>query len=175
MKTETPTIKQYREIKEQHQDKILLLKKELSVGSITVQEVIPQTFELDPLAAASLQKSLDFFASVGLTFETFGNNTFILRTIPTFSHHCLNQDDLIEIMAVVRDETAGTTVFFEKILQMMACRAVILANQLLERREMEALLDRLAETDGSFTCPHGRPTVLVFSEQAIARNFRRHS
>ncbi|MBT9168411.1 MAG: DNA mismatch repair protein MutL [Syntrophomonadaceae bacterium] len=90
------------------------LKKELSVGSITVQEVIPQTFELDPLAAASLQKSLDFFASVGLTFETFGNNTFILRTIPAFSHYCLNQDDLLEIMAVVRDETAGTTVFLKE-------------------------------------------------------------
>ncbi|MBS3900552.1 MAG: DNA mismatch repair endonuclease MutL [Dethiobacter sp.] len=149
------------------------LKKELSAGSITVQEVIPQTFELDPLAATALMKSLDLFAVLGLTFETFGNNTFILRTIPAFSHRCLNQDDLIEIMAAVRGEAVETTAFFEKILQMMACKAAIKANQLMERREMEALLERLAETDGPFTCPHGRPTVLVFSEQALARNFRR--
>ncbi|MBS3887201.1 MAG: DNA mismatch repair endonuclease MutL [Firmicutes bacterium] len=151
------------------------LKKELSQGSITVQEVIPQTFELDPLAAAALEKSLDFFATLGLTFETFGNNTFILRSIPAFSHRCLNQDDLTEIIAVVREEAAGTTVFFERTLQMMACKAAIKANQLMERREMETLLERLADTDGPFTCPHGRPTVLVFSEQALARNFRRHT
>jgi DNA mismatch repair protein MutL len=151
------------------------LKKELSVGSVTVQEVIPQTFELDPLAAAAMQNSLDFFANLGLTFETFGNNTFILRTVPAFSHYCLNQDDLTEILAVVREETGGTTIVFEKILRTLACKAAIKANRSMERREMEALLEQLAETEGPFTCPHGRPAVLVFSEQALARNFRRHS
>jgi len=151
------------------------LKKEMSSGSITVQEVIPQTFELDPIAAAALHKSRDFFNDLGLTFETFGNNTFILRTMPIFFRRCLNHDDLIEIMATARDETAGTTIFFEKVMQMMACRAAIKANQLMARQEMETLLDRLAETASPFTCPHGRPTVLVFSEQTLARNFRRHS
>ena len=151
------------------------LKKELSAGPIPVQEVIPQPFELDPLASAALLESLDFFATLGLTFETFGNNTFILRTIPAFSHHLLNQDDLTEIMKVVRDETAGATAVFEKTLQMMACKAAIKANQFMEQREMETLLERLAETDGPFTCPHGRPTVLVFSEQTLARDFRRRS
>lgn len=151
------------------------LKKELSVGPIIVQEVVPQPFELDPLTAAALLESLDFFTALGLAFETFGNNTFILRTIPAFSHHCFNQNDITEIMAAVRDEEAGSTAFFEKTLQMMACKAAIKANRSMEPREMETLLERLAETDVPFTCPHGRPTVLVLSKQTLARNFRRHS
>lgn len=151
------------------------LKKELSEGSLPVQEIVPQTFELDPLTASVVEEFLDFFATFGLTFEAFGNNTFILRTMPFFPHYCLNRDDLLEIMGAVREKETGITAIFERILQMMACKAAIKANQLMEQQEMEALLERLAATNGPYTCPHGRPTTLIFSEQALAKSFRRQS
>lgn len=149
------------------------LKIELSQGKLPVQEVIPQTFELDPLAAEALQKSLEFFANLGLTFETFGNTSFILRTIPLFFRECLNQDSLTEMISMLTATDTDSTVLFEQALQMMACKAAVKANHPLEKREMETLLENLADTDAPHTCPHGRPTVLVFSEQSLARNFRR--
>ena len=147
------------------------LKRELSDGSLPVQDVIPQTFELDPLTAAALAKSLHIFAELGLSFETFGNNTFILRSIPMFFRHCLNQEDINELLATVTE--ADNTQLFEKTLQMMACKAAVKANQVLEPTEMVALLNNLADTYEPNTCPHGRPTVLVLTQQALAKNFRR--
>ncbi|EEG78544.1 DNA mismatch repair endonuclease MutL [Dethiobacter alkaliphilus] len=147
------------------------LKRELSDGTLPVQDVIPQTFELDPLTAAALLKSLNIFAELGLRFETFGNNIFILRSIPMFFRHCLNQDDLTEILNSAAD--ADNTHLFEKTLQMMSCKGAVKANQSLDPKEMSALLNNLAETSQPHTCPHGRPTVLVLTEQAVARNFRR--
>jgi DNA mismatch repair protein MutL len=149
------------------------LKRDISQGTLPVQEVIPQTFELDPLTAETLTKSLTFFYELGLTFERFGNNTFILRTIPLFFRECLYQDSLVEIISAMTEDKADSIFLFEKALQMMACKAAIKANKPLEKREMDTLLQHLAETDEPYTCPHGRPTVLVFTEQMLAKNFRR--
>jgi DNA mismatch repair protein MutL len=149
------------------------LKKEISQGTLPVQDVIPQTFELDPAAAASLSESLEFFSELGLKFETFGNNTFILRTIPLFFRHCLKQAELMEIITATTEGEATSVSLFEKTLQMMSCKAAVKANQALEKREMETLLDHLRATDKPFTCPHGRPTALIFSEAALAKSFRR--
>ena len=148
------------------------LKKDLSLGGLPVQEVLPQTFDLDPQTASTLLGSLDLFAQLGLTFEHFGNNTFILRTMPLFFRHCLNQDELTALLAIAHD-TVTTASLFEKTLQIMACKAAVKANHPLEKSEMARLLDNLTGCEQPHTCPHGRPTVLVFSEQSLAKNFRR--
>ncbi|MBS4031286.1 MAG: DNA mismatch repair endonuclease MutL [Clostridiales bacterium] len=147
-------------------------KRDLAAGDIPVQEVLPQNFELDAAEAVGLTNSLKLFAQLGLTFEPFGNNTFILRTVPLFFRQCLNQDDIMEFVTAAVHQ-GETTALFEKALQMMACKAAVKANHAMSKEEMAALLRNLAETDQPNTCPHGRPTVLVFSKDLLARNFRR--
>ena len=147
-------------------------KQDLAAGDMPVQDVLPQTFELETAEAAGLTASLKLFAQLGLTFEPFGNNTFILRTVPLFFRQCLNQDDIMEFVtaSVYHGET---TALFEKALQMMACKAAVKANHAMGKEEMATLLRNLAETEQPNTCPHGRPTVLVFTKDLLARNFRR--
>jgi DNA mismatch repair protein MutL len=55
----------------------------------------------------------------------------------------------------------------------MACKGAIKANRQLERSEMSALLQNLAATAEPYTCPHGRPTVMVIAAETVDRNFRR--
>lgn len=148
------------------------LKKDLSLGGLPVQEVLPQTFDLDPQTASTLLGSLDTFTQLGLTFEHFGNNTFILRTMPLFFRSSLNQDELTALLAIAHDSVTAASLF-EKTLQIMACKAAVKANHPLEKAEMAKLLDNLTGCEQPHTCPHGRPTVLVFSEQSLAKNFRR--
>jgi DNA mismatch repair protein MutL len=148
------------------------LKKDVSGGGLPVQEVLPQKFELDAQTAVTLESSLKVFAQFGLNFESFGNNTFILRTVPLFFRQCLNQDDLVALIDHAQDRV-NTTSLFEKTLVMMACKAAVKANHTMDIAEMARLLENLAQSVQPHTCPHGRPTVLVFNEQALARNFRR--
>lgn len=149
-----------------------MYKRDLSQGQIPVQEVIPQTFELDAISAENLRKNMKIFANLGLSFEEFGNHTFILRSIPLFFHNCLDQNTLSELLVSAGEDTTAASLF-EKALQVISCKAAIKANQALDKAEMEALLNNLAAADEPHTCPHGRPTVLVFTERMVARNFRR--
>ena len=38
---------------------------------------------------------------------------------------------------------------------------------------MQMILDALSETAYPFTCPHGRPTILKFSSEELAKMFKR--
>ncbi|MCR3920995.1 MAG: DNA mismatch repair endonuclease MutL [Firmicutes bacterium] len=149
-----------------------VIKKDLSSGSLPVQEIIPQTFILDVQSAAALAESLPFFADLGLNFETFGNNTFILRSVPLFIKDGLHQEELMELLTQ-RNLEEGNITLFEKAMQMMACKAAVKANHSLDKSEMLTLLNNLVATTEPHTCPHGRPTLMVLTEQSVAKNFRR--
>ena len=54
-----------------------------------------------------------------------------------------------------------------------ACRAAIKAGEELSRQQMQIILEELAHTPFPFTCPHGRPTILKFSSEDLAKMFKR--
>jgi DNA mismatch repair protein MutL len=54
-----------------------------------------------------------------------------------------------------------------------ACKASIKANQPLTTAEIETLLERLGNTRNPFTCPHGRPIVISFSNYELEKMFKR--
>ena len=43
----------------------------------------------------------------------------------------------------------------------------------LDRAEVENLMDKLLELPNPFTCPHGRPTAIKMSKYDIERKFAR--
>ena len=69
--------------------------------------------------------------------------------------------------------SADAEQLIEGILQVMACKAAIKANQQLSRDEMESLLARRDEIDKASSCPHGRPTTLKLTLQDLEKQFKR--
>jgi DNA mismatch repair protein MutL len=57
----------------------------------------------------------------------------------------------------------------------LACHPSLKAGDELGDADARALLDRLAECDQPFACPHGRPTVLSVAAGTLADGFDRSS
>ena len=55
----------------------------------------------------------------------------------------------------------------------MACKISIKANDYLDLDTAKILLDNLRRTDNPFTCPHGRPTIITYSNYDLERLFKR--
>lgn len=55
----------------------------------------------------------------------------------------------------------------------MACHAAIRAGQQLHPHEMDALVRQIVEARLSFTCPHGRPTMVLLRKDQLDRQFGR--
>jgi len=61
----------------------------------------------------------------------------------------------------------------ERVAISLACHSAIRAGQALNPEEMRELLRQLEETQMPRTCPHGRPTMIHLSADALAREFHR--
>ena len=55
----------------------------------------------------------------------------------------------------------------------MSCKAAVKGNTLLSEKEAQALIDELLRLDNPYHCPHGRPTMIVFSQADMDRKFKR--
>jgi DNA mismatch repair protein MutL len=49
----------------------------------------------------------------------------------------------------------------------------IKANQNISFEEMECLIDDLRKCENPYTCPHGRPTVIFYSNYELEKLFKR--
>ena len=59
------------------------------------------------------------------------------------------------------------------VFETAACHAAIRAGEELNQRQMERLLEQLAQTTLPYSCPHGRPVMVRFGEAELMRWFKR--
>lgn len=113
-------------------------------------------------------------AELGIELEEFGQNTFIVRHHPTWFIKGQEEDTLREMIEwFLADHKLTVAKFREKTAIMMSCKRSIKANHHLDDFQAKSLLDQLAKCNNPFNCPHGRPTLVHFSNSELERMFKR--
>lgn len=154
-------------------ERILLeeLEKSWQTSTIHVQEILPQHLEFTASEAVLVEEAIALLSEFGLELEHFGNNSFLLRAVPSSLAQSGGnwKEEILEIAAT----SEKTTTRKEQALITLACKGAIKAGEYLDEREARALLDRLAVTTNPFTCPHGRPIIIRLENQELLRRFGR--
>lgn len=154
-------------------ERILLeeLEREWETSKIHVQEILPQHLEFSPSEAALVEESLNHLASFGLELEDFGNNSFLLRAVPSSLAESGGnwKGEVLEIAESLKKTTNQKM----QALITLACKGAVKAGDYLDKKVARALLNRLAETKNPFTCPHGRPIIVRLENQELLRRFGR--
>jgi len=143
---------------------------------IEVQQLLfPLTLEFSPSEAELLSRHQQHLSELGLELESFGENGFLLRTVPAI----LKNNDKEEIMREIVDmlpaqkHKEALNEKFEEILIMMSCRNAIKVNMTLNLDQISKLISDLQETEMPYTCPHGRPIALLYGMDSILKKFLR--
>jgi DNA mismatch repair protein MutL len=134
----------------------------------------PLAVEFSPEDSGLLGEHRELLATIGLQLEWFGNHTWLVRSVPAM----LAQDDLRSALAdLVGDLRAGEVPFATdeetKLITRVCKRAAIKAGQLQSHQEMQELVRQLEACQSPRTCPHGRPTMIHWSADEMAREFGR--
>ena len=120
------------------------------------------------------KENMDMFRKAGFDLEEFGENTIKLTGVPTICIDLDNKELFLEtsdeINSVARTAKQEKE---EKFIATVACKAAVKANMVLDRMEVENLMDKLLELPNPFTCPHGRPTAIKMKKYDIERKFAR--
>ena len=139
--------------------------------------LMPETLELGFREAAALETMQEALARLGFAIEPFGGNAFIIRAAPDFLAQAELGPMIGEIIAGA--QAAGVTpepgVLREESLKIMACHGAIRARQSLAAPQIQRLLAQLDECENPSHCPHGRPTWIRWSVNALERAFGRRA
>jgi DNA mismatch repair protein MutL len=145
-------------------------------SKIEVQNLLlPINIELTAKESVVLQSHLDIFKRLGFDIESFGDNSFIIRSAPSL----VSGGDCKELVRDILDRLLmhQQDISFDEIVNdiilIMACRYAVKANQKLSLEEMGFLVKELGNTSRPFTCPHGRPIALSIERGQILKGFLR--
>lgn len=147
------------------------------IGEVSSDEqalLVPITLDYPASDAVTIRARRDVLAGVGIELEDFGQNTFVMRQHPTWFKKGEEEQTVRAIIDWVLNEGHVTVAAFrEQTAIMMSCKQAIKANHHLDAPQAEALLKHLAECENPFNCPHGRPTLVHFSNTDLEKMFKR--
>lgn len=115
-----------------------------------------------------------FFEKLGFSYESFGTNSIILRSVPFEEKDIDIKEMFLEILDFVMSGGNGQkNSITDEALYTMACKSAVKAHKKLEEIEIEALLDKLSALENPYTCPHGRPAILKLRRYDLEKLFKR--
>ncbi|MFC1568095.1 DNA mismatch repair endonuclease MutL [Candidatus Margulisiibacteriota bacterium] len=137
--------------------------------------LIPETIELGPKETAILQENIEYLKGLGFDLEEFGNNAYILRSVPPVAAKASAKQLLIDLLSELQDlgKAVQLEIKQENIRKLIACHSAIKAGDKLTSEEMYQLIRDLFSTKNPATCPHGRPTIIRISEEELNKRFGR--
>ena len=124
--------------------------------------------------AQLIESNMEMFHSLGFGLEPSGPDQYRLIEIPADIPVAEAENTIREILVSLEDmHQLSAAEIRHECLAMTACKAAIKAGFELNFRQMEIILDELNKTAMPYTCPHGRPTILKFSSDELAKMFKR--
>lgn len=140
----------------------------------TTDLLVPIKIEYPKDEFLKIKEYLDVLKDIGVYLEEFGDHTFLVRRHPTFIYKGREKDSIEKIITILLDKgTFSKEKFVEKTATTLACRLSIKANDYISLDEAAYLLDTLRTCENPFTCPHGRPTIITYSNYELERLFKR--
>lgn len=178
----TYIIGEYKEVLymvDQHaaHEKILFERymKNIKENTLVVQPLlIPVIIDLSLDDFSYYEENKEIFKEAGFLLDYFGETTLNLKEVPYFIGKVETKSLFLSILDNLKSLGSGKTtdIKYNKIAT-MACKAAVKGNDHLSEDEMIKLIDTLRFIDDPFHCPHGRPTIIKFSNYDLEKMFRR--
>ncbi len=153
-----------------------ILVKSMETEQSTKQSLLlPVTIKLTSEQSAIINENLAELCNAGFGIENFGTDTFKIDAVPNNVETGDLESLLVDISNDFLESGKSTRVeeIRKKLALLLVCRNSIKFNQILSIKEMQALVEQLLKTSTPWTCPHGRPTMIVLPFDEIEKRFGR--
>ena len=120
-----------------------------------------------------VDKNLEDFNKLGVVLEEAGPTSYYLRSVPVWiiGDALSIVEEMIKF--IVEIESIDLKQIRDELAKRISCKGAIKANKNLSIDEVNTLVKDLSKCKNPFTCPHGRPTIINFSQYEIEKMFLR--
>ncbi|MBO6284097.1 MAG: DNA mismatch repair protein MutL, partial [Pseudobutyrivibrio sp.] len=147
----------------------------LKNNEMTSQMISPPVIvSLAPQDVLLYETYHEAFEKIGFQIASFGGNEIAINGVPG---NMLNLDPKSLFMEILADcgnykSSDSFDMIVERVAS-MSCKAAVKGNNKLSLPEIKTLVDDLLKLENPYHCPHGRPTMISFSEYELAKKFKR--
>jgi len=140
-----------------------------------ISMLLPITFELSNTEYIVLKENFEFLNNMGFEIEEFGINSIIIKSHPSWLTKDFEDLQIRKIIELIIEKEKNFTIdkFNDHLAATLACKASIKANTNISINEMESLINDLRKCNNPFNCPHGRPSIIFYSNYELEKLFKR--
>jgi DNA mismatch repair protein MutL len=153
----------------------IVLNKLTNPKKESISMLVPLTLEFSNSEYTILKENFDFLRELNFDIDEFGVNSVIIKAHPVWLPLGNENNAIKKILELVIEKEKGFSIerFNDHIAATMACKMSIKANTSITLKEMENLLNDLKNCKNPYNCPHGRPTVISYSNYDLEKLFKR--
>ncbi len=150
-------------------------KEKYSHLDLTMQPLIaPLQFEYIMSDFLVIKESKSLLDEVGIHLEVFSQQGFVVRELPMWMKN-IDEKIFIEEMIdqLLSDQKIDVMALREHAIATLSCKASLKANTYLSMMDMQTIFDNLMCCVNPYVCPHGRPTILFYSDYELEKLLKR--
>ncbi len=147
----------------------LLYEKFVSEEQTASQRLmIPKVLKLSHDQMNTIEENIEVFRQLGFDIEPFGALEYKLSAVPSLLKEAQADQLIFDVLGDIK-----SPILRKNDLVRTACRRAVKANDKLNEKELQSLVDSFLKTDVIPTCPHGRPIITVLTKKQIEKSFKR--
>ncbi|MBT3820832.1 MAG: DNA mismatch repair endonuclease MutL, partial [Nitrospinaceae bacterium] len=137
--------------------------------------LVPQHISLRPEESLLLDEHRETLERSGFELEQAGAGEYLVRAVPAL---LADRDPAGAVRRVVEGlaDLEGPMSFpdlIDGIIARMSCKGAVKAAHSLHPEEVAVLVEEIDKTPGRWTCPHGRPVMLLLAQGPVRHRFLR--
>lgn len=140
----------------------------------TVQTLTtPLKISLSSVERMDLTPYLDVFKQFGLTIK-LSSHALEIEEIPHYFHPGKEEEyTLIMIESLLENQSVSQADLVDQMAKDLSCKHSIKGNEYLSKENALYLINDLKQCENPFHCPHGRPTIIEYTNNALENMFGR--
>ncbi|MDO5717557.1 MAG: DNA mismatch repair endonuclease MutL [Tissierellia bacterium] len=113
------------------------------------------------------------FENMGFYSDLIGKYSIAIRAVPSFLEKIDFKRLFLDVLDILEIDNKYDSDYINDMIAMKACKSAVKAGDDLSEPEVEKLLEDLSHCDYPLSCPHGRPTFIVFDKSKLEKEFLR--
>ena len=136
-------------------------------------KIIPETMSFSPDDAILLKDLLDDFKTLGFEISEFGNNDFVLQSVPHDLGHTDFHGAVEQALETIKTELPGKNAAKSQMIAKALARSTAVSRgKILKKEEMEDLHSKLFRCRIPEHSPYGKPVFFVLSFEELNKKFK---
>ena len=146
----------------------------LGTTSSSITLLVPLLLEYTYNEIKQIEESRNVLETLGIYFESFSNTSIRISEVPSYFMDVNMEVYVRDVFEMILNKSKISSLDIRlNAIATIACKASIKANHSLNEQDSINLVKNLLKCENPNTCPHGRPTMLKYTNYELEKFFKR--